>query len=361
MGVVYRKIFSSVFLVSFSIGAWAQVSTQGLDISVSYPNDAYCVEWMRDIYREIDLREWDNSALFSPMEEDLRQQGLFMRLLTLATDGRIPVYRYAIDGTEQLTSQGKIDIREVLEAHYIPFIERNGRLIVRRDDVPMNEVMKYYIRENVFYDGINGSFRRRVTAICPVLIQDDEFGEEKLQYPLFWARYADAEPYLRDLPIIPDYRNVSQVIPMADYFTLNLYRGRIYKISNAFGQTLAQTSVTDSAFEVLRSRIERELIDVKTNTYSVFSKPEPQVENPRDVNGGIFGAIKGLFTRKRKIRDEKANVSADDPATAYAADKRTATPLQSGVKAGTDETEEIDGVHQLKKISDETGNNHNVQ
>ena len=125
----------------------------------------------------------------------------------------------------------------------------------------------------MFYDLTNSNFRIRVKAFCPVLIEDDEFTDGPTRYPLFWVRYKDIEPYLKDVPIIPDYRNSARVMSMADYFTRNLYKGEIYKVSNALGRTLRQMVDSDSALKVVQQRIENDIRKIRKTTYNTYYKP----------------------------------------------------------------------------------------
>lgn len=297
----------------------AQTTTRQFAYSSAFQPLAESAEWQRDVYREVDIMEWPNTGLYCPVDEIPEQQGLFMRLLTLAAGGDIPVYRYAIDGNEQFDDQSKADIREILASHYIPFtVSGDGNIALRREDVPVSDVMKYYVREGIYYDLSNSSFRNIVLAICPVLIQEDEFGAGKTQYPLFWVKYSDAEPYLRDVPVIPDYRNTAEVIPMSDYFTLNRYKGSIYKVSNAFGHTLAQQCGSDS-IQGEQQRIERELAQVRENTYSVFSKPEPVVRKKKARRMKL-----PLFMRRWAGKGSR-ETAQDNGASAYARQKREQT------------------------------------
>lgn len=295
-----------MFLIAVITSLTAAAQTGVLHPGLSLPPDLSeeVIEWQRDIYRVVDVRDSENQGLFSPQEENIFQQGLFMRLLQLATAGTIPVYRYVIDGTEQFNEESREDIAHVLYSHHIPYVPKDGRVYVRREDIPLSEVTRYYIRESVFYDLTNSSFRTLVTAICPVMTENGDFGEEDIQYPLFWVKYSEAEPYLRDLPVIADYRNTAEVMPVTEYFTLNRYKGDIIKVADVMGRSLAQTQESDSALQVRQAAIERELIEVRQNTYSVFRKPVPRKKK------NLLKAITGLFHKDKSQKKEKVNDQA---------------------------------------------------
>ena len=54
---------------------------------------------------------------------------------------------------------------------------------------------------------------------------------------------------------------------LADYFTMNLYKGKIYKTTNMLGQTLSQYCKNDSALNQEQRRIEREIATVEKNIW----------------------------------------------------------------------------------------------
>ena len=53
---------------------------------------------------------------------------------------------------------------------------------------------------------------------------------------------------------------------LADYFSLNFYKGTIYN-SNAIGKSASQASVMDSLFDIKRQKIEEGMVKVKKPIY----------------------------------------------------------------------------------------------
>lgn len=271
------KRFSNFLILSlFAVNALAQnqvtLRQQNFPMAVTTEEDN--IEWQRDVYREINLTEEENEGLYCPVEPTPNQKGLFTMLFKLAVNRLVPIYKYNIDGNEVFNDVTKADIKDVLINHHIFYQEEDGQIIVDQNDVPAQEVTLYYLKEGVYYDLTNSSFRRKVLAICPVLIEEDGIDSEKTKYPLFWMEYKDIEPFIKDLTIIPSYRNKSMVMPMTDYFTLNKYKGSIYKVANAFGLTLRQTVESDSAMVVEQQRIERELKEIQKTTYNTYYNSE---------------------------------------------------------------------------------------
>ena len=218
------------------------------------------VVWRRDIYRELDLTDDANAGLYFPVEPQGKQLNLFTYIFKLAQNGYIPVYEYPTDGSDNFTDDAKVDMKTILDNYHIFYEEQNGKLKVDNSDIPSAEVKKYYLKESAYYDQANSSFHIKVLALCPVMLREDDFGGEATQYPLFWVEYSDLEPFLNRQTVMASSLNNAATMSMDDYFTLNSYRGKIYKTNNAQGKTLLQLCGGDEAkLSAEQKRIEAEL------------------------------------------------------------------------------------------------------
>lgn len=218
------------------------------------------VVWRRDIYRELDLTDDANAGLYFPVEPQGKQLNLFTYIFKLAQNGYIPVYEYPTDGSDNFTDDAKVDMKTILDNYHIFYEEQNGKLKVDNSDIPSAEVKKYYLKESAYYDQANSSFHIKVLALCPVMLREDDFGGEATQYPLFWVKYSDLEPFLNRQTVMASSLNNAATMSMDDYFTLNSYRGKIYKTNNAQGKTLLQLCGGDEAkLSAEQKRTEAEL------------------------------------------------------------------------------------------------------
>ena len=224
--------------------------------AVDMPED---VVWRRDIYREIDLNQNANGGLYYPVEPIDKQLNLFTYVFKLALNGYVPVYEYRLDGNELFTDSAKVQMKTILDNFHIYYEEKNGKIRVDNSDIPSAEVKLYYLKESAYFDQANSTFHRKVLAICPVMLREDDFGGEAAKYPLFWVKYSDLAPYLSRQTVMTSNLNNAAMMSMEDYFTLNRYEGKIYKTNNMLGKTLAQYCSTDSALQQEQKRIEAEL------------------------------------------------------------------------------------------------------
>ena len=233
-------------------------------VAVEVPED---VVWRRDVYRQLDLTLDKNAPLYYPVEPSAGQINLFTYLFDLLLTGKITAYQYKLDGNESFNSRDKVDVKELLERYHIYYEEQNGRSRVNASDIPSAEVSRYYIKESSYFDQRTSTFRTKVTALCPVLMRGDDFGGEATPYPLFWLKYDDISTYLaRHVMMASNYNNVTNMTA-ADYFSMNLYDGKIYKTNNMQGKVLANYCKTDSAMANEQKRIEKQLSDFEKHVW----------------------------------------------------------------------------------------------
>ena len=238
-------------------------SARSMRAQISFPTALDIPEevvWRRDIYRELDLTDDANAGLYFPVEPQGKQLNLFTYIFKLAQNGYIPVYEYPTDGSDNFSSEARVQMQTILDNYHIYYEEQDGKLKVDNSDIPSSEVRKFYLKESAYYDQANSSFHIKVLALCPVMLRDDDFGGEATQYPLFWVKYSDLEPFLNRQTVMASSLNNAATMSMDDFFTLNSYRGKIYKTNNAQGKTLIQLCDGDvDKMTAEQKRIEDEL------------------------------------------------------------------------------------------------------
>lgn len=203
------------------------------------------LQWMRVIYRQLDLNKDKNAALYFPEEPLEGQENLFRIIMRLMANNQLAAYEY-LDGREVFTEQYRVKVRDVLDRFHILFTdakgstEKNPRFVIEESDVPSNEVLSYYVIERWQYDTRHNRLRPRVEAICPVLHRAGDFGGDAVRYPMFWVRFNDIRPWLSQQTIFVDDNNNLPTCTYDDFFTLGMYEGEIYKTRNLKNRSLMQ-------------------------------------------------------------------------------------------------------------------------
>ena len=229
------------------------------------------VVWRRDVYRELNLNDDANAGLYYPVEPADGRMNLFTLIFKLMmagpNRGGVNVYQYQLDGNERFTDDAKLKPLTFLDDHHI-FYERTDRGVhINNSDIPSAEVKGYYLKESSYFDQSTATFHTKVLALCPIMEREDEFGNGATKYPLFWVRYDDIASALAKQTVMTSNVNNAAVMSLDDYFTMNLYKGKIYKTTNMQGKTLAQYCNTDSALNKEQRRIESEIASFEKNIW----------------------------------------------------------------------------------------------
>ena len=298
-------------------------SAMSVRAQISFPTAVEMPEevvWRRDIYRELDLTNDANAGLYYPVEPQGKQLNLFTYIFKLAQNGYIPVYEYPTDGSDVCTDEAKVDMKTILDNYHVFYEEKDGKLKVDNSDIPSSEVKKFFLKESAYYNQANSSFHIKVLALCPVMLREDDFGGEATQYPLFWVKYSDLEPFLNRQTVMASSLNNAATMSMDDFFTLNMYRGQIYKTNNAQGKTLAQYCPDEAAMTAEQKRIEKELDDFRKNIFG-----DPAKKDSLDSIAKLE-----LASKKGKIKAAKNNSSRTKAGKSKKG--KTTTPANSSAR-----------------------------
>ena len=234
-----------------------------IDNSLSSSDDSE-LQWMRVMYRSLDLTKDANGALYYPDEAVEGQDNLFRIIMKRMADGQLSAYEY-LDGRERFTDEYKVKMRDILDRFYILHkeakgsTEKNPKFSIDESDIPASEVLSYYIIERWEFDRRSNRVSTRVEAVCPVLHRAGDFGAEAVKYPMFWVRYDDLRPWIASQYIFTDDDNNLARHSYDDYFRLGLYDGDIYKTRNLKNKSLMQLHPDPDGLARARDSIQNRL------------------------------------------------------------------------------------------------------
>ena len=204
------------------------------------------LDWMKVVYRSIDLTREQNMALYYPEEPNQDGMNLFFIIMRLIASGELSAYEY-LDGKELFTDEYRIKVNETLDRFGIYYsqakgsTEKNPKYTIEDSDVPANEVLSYYVIERWEFDRVKSKMCQRIEAICPVLHRSDYYGGEPMRYPMFWVKLDDTlRPYLAKQSVFTDNDNNLPRYNYDDFFQMALYKGDIYKTKNLRNLSLMQ-------------------------------------------------------------------------------------------------------------------------
>lgn len=223
-------------------------------------------QWMRVIYRELDLDDDSNAALYFPEDIVEDQENLFRIIMRLLANGQIKAYEY-LDGREVFNDENQVNVGEMLDRFSIMHTDAKGstakapRYTIHPSDVPTNEVLSYYLIEQWEFDTRSNKTKTVVQAICPVLHRSGDFGGEAVRYPMFWVKFSDIRPWLAQQHIFINDDNNLPTATYDDFFTLNMYKGDIYKTRNLKNKSMAQLYPDAEQRKAAQDSIQQRLTD----------------------------------------------------------------------------------------------------
>ena len=295
-----------------------QLSTRA---QISFPTQAEMQEdvvWRRDVYREINLTQDANAGLYYPVEPQGSQMNLFTYLFKLMLRGQIKAYDYDVNtGDARFDESLRVKPLEFLKKYEIYYERTNRGIHIDDADIPSREVKAYFIKESSYYDQNTATFHTKVLALCPVMVRDDDFGDGGTKYPLFWVKYDDIAPFLARQTIMTSNLNNAATMSVDDYFTMNRYKGKIYKTNNMQGTTLPQDN--DTLRTKAQNKIEQEILAFEKNMWgnqarkdsldSIAKMDKKELKKARKANRRAGGATVKR-TRRSKDTSGSSNSSA---------------------------------------------------
>jgi gliding motility associated protien GldN len=217
--------------------------------------------WIREIYRQINLKEAANAPLYYPVEPVGDRINLFTLIFKLLSENKITVYEY-LDGKEIFTDRYKVNFKDFLDRFRVLYMEKivgtDTIYVVDESDIPNSEVLSYLVKEAWYFKASNSTVDIKLLAICPLLIREGDFGEV-ISMPIFWIPYENIQPHISRTPIMTSDLNNAMTYTLDDYFRKRMFEGEIIKTTNLLNYTLAQQFSTPEAMKIAQDSIENHL------------------------------------------------------------------------------------------------------
>ncbi len=297
-----------------------QESSQGVNVpklsvraemaNQSQGQDLTNATWIREVYRELDLKKGRNGALLYPVQPSGNRMNLYTMIFKLMGEGKLTGYNFSRG--ENFEDNAKEDFKDMLERLEIPFTQNGNTFTYEEFSIPSNEVLKYYIKEAWYFDQSNSVLDVKVVAICPVLFRDVFFDDMQISgqappQPQFWIPYEQIRPYAALMPVMVSDKNNVMNKTIDDFFRLRLYDGEIYKTTNMENKFLTEIYKTPEELEAGRQQIEKELRQFDEKLWVVNDSTKLQTDGKQ---------------QDKKIKKTKAPKASSSNASFSARDRR---------------------------------------
>ncbi len=297
------------------------------------------LEYMRQIYRRLDLTKSPNAALFYPEDVVEGEENLFRIIFRLVAGGSLPAYEY-LDGREIFTQNYRVSPADIVKRFNIEAKEvkvkgkADPTFVVEEADVPTSQVLDYYIIEKWEFDRRSNRMKTRVEALCPVLTRSNEVGSE-MRYPMFWIKLDDLNPYLKDTFVFVDDDNNVPRYSLSDFFSLGLYEGEIYKTRNLRNLSMEQMFPDEDDRKRAQDSIDNRLKNYGKNLWvpsreEYLAMKELEEERQKKIEAGD-----SIPERTTVVATGKASTTRSSAKTSRRRSAKKASAKSSGVKSSS--------------------------
>ena len=144
--------------------------------------EAKDVMWHRRLWREIDLNEAANQDLYFSKGKDKTNCSLYDVLYSNLMSGSLKAYNALEDDfSEELT------INQLINSVGDSVLDDTGKLIYQ--NLESRSVVKYWLKEDWFFDSKYSKIDVRIVGVCPVKISLDKNGNMLGYKQLFWLYF----------------------------------------------------------------------------------------------------------------------------------------------------------------------------
>lgn len=209
-------------------------------IPLAYVREAD-VLWEKRVWQVIDLREKINLPLYFPNTTIDDRQSLMQVLIASINEGSIQAFQddeFTLTYTpEEIRNQYAREETRTLTRPEPPYEEYDTTFVI-----PLNpeDVTKYRIKENWFFDSKRSVLDVRIIGLCPVRERiDPESGESLGDQPLFWVYFPEARNILVNAEVF-NRHNDAQRMSFDDLFLRRMFNSYIYKESNVYDRIIQE-------------------------------------------------------------------------------------------------------------------------
>ena len=209
------------------------------------------VMWHRRLWREIDLKEPANLDLYFSEENDQKNCVLFDVLYYHIMKGVIKAY----DAIEDNFAK-ELTINQLINSVGDSVLDENGKLIYQSLD--SRSVIKYWLKEDWFFDSKYSKVDVRIVGICPVKTKLDNQGNILGYKQLFWLYFPNIRNVLANTEVTKKKNAEKESVSFDDIFISRLFDSYIIQKEGGQKQIVAQH----------KTELDIQLENEKTKQYS---------------------------------------------------------------------------------------------
>tara|TARA_B100000809_G_scaffold208525_1_gene211206 strand:+ start:333 stop:1112 length:780 start_codon:yes stop_codon:yes gene_type:complete len=178
------------------------------------------VMWHRRLWREIDLTETANQDLYFSKGKDKANCSLYDVFYSNLMNGSLKAYdTFEDDFSKELT------VNQIINSVGDSVLDKNGKLIYQ--NLESISVMKYWLKEDWFFDSKYSKIDVRIVGLCPVKIKLDKNGNVLGYKQLFWLYFPNIRNVLVNTEVPEKENSEDGRVSYEDVFLKRLFSSYI--------------------------------------------------------------------------------------------------------------------------------------
>lgn len=210
-------------------------------VPLAYVREADVFRAIR-LWQVIDLREKVNHPFYFPNTSMDDRKSLMQTLMAAINEGSIRAYNPVNDNftlpmtPEEIRNQYSRTEQRRMVRPYPPYEEYDTVITI---PLASEDVIKFRIKEDWFFDQKRSVLDVRIVGICPVRERVNPETRESLgDEPLFWVYFPDAREVLVNAEVFNRF-NDAERISFDDLFMRRMFNSYIYKETNVYDRIIA--------------------------------------------------------------------------------------------------------------------------
>ena len=204
--------------------------------------------WSTKIERIIDLKEKMNQVFYYPLQPIDDRQNLIDVLMQAIEEGTITAYGNPTydDEFKSPMSPSEVEMIGIMAGEKMTISEefdpdlQEYYLDTVYNIFERNEVKKYRIKEEWFFDKHRSVMEVRIIGICPVIERKNEDGVYTGVQSLFWVYFPEVRKVLSKAEVFNHRKNDAARLTYDDIFHKRFFSSRIVKESNKYDRKIEE-------------------------------------------------------------------------------------------------------------------------
>jgi gliding motility associated protien GldN len=218
------------------------------------------VMWSKKLWQMIDCRKRMNQVLYFPINEMEDRKSLIQVVMHGIDNEGLTAYR--TDKFKEIMTKDEVyqEMGAGETTQQIQQPDGSFKDTVIQQDVRYDEIKKFMIKEQWYFDRKYSDLRVRILGICPIREYIDDDTGEKRKSQVFWVYYPEARGLLANFEIF-NRKNDAQRVSYEDWFRQRRFNSYVVQETNVYGNRLVNEYTTGMNTLLEARRIRNEIFE----------------------------------------------------------------------------------------------------